>query len=141
MKKIAFTGALLLAAPVAGAVDWEFDTALTASLIHTNNVALAPADNEQSDTIMLLSPVFSLTGESNRLDLDFRYNPQGVFYDNTDDADQVFHVLDGSLTGEVMDDRLFVTFKADKFQTIVTPEGEIPQDNDPATKTRADSTV
>ena len=84
----------LLLAPAASA-NWEFQTTATASVTHTDNVALDLPDQEESDTILVLTPTFSLSQQSSRLLLNLLYNPQAVFYDKADDADQVFHVLDG----------------------------------------------
>lgn len=128
-------------APATALADWQFDTTVTAAVTHTNNVALDLPGEEQSDSILFLSPLFSLTQESSRMDLSLRYNPQAVFYSELDDADNVFHVLDGDMTAELIRERLFVDVTAAQFQTIVTPEASFPIDNLAVSNNRADARV
>ncbi|MFK8053042.1 MAG: TIGR03016 family PEP-CTERM system-associated outer membrane protein [Woeseiaceae bacterium] len=141
MKKIILTLCAMTLTTAAYAIDWDLETFVNASIVHTDNVTLAGDGLEESDTILVLAPQFNLTGESARVDLDLSYNPQAVFYDNTDGADQVFHVLDGIMTTELLDDRFFLDLVGSKFQTIVTPDGNFPLDNIPASNNRADATV
>lgn len=128
-------------APAVAHADWQFDTTLTASVTHTNNVALDPPGAEQSDSILFLSPLFSLTQESSRVNLGLRYSPQAVFYKELTEADNVFHVVDGNMNAEVVREHLFVDVTAAQFQTIVTPEGSFPINNLVASNNRADSRV
>lgn len=144
MKTIKSISLILLGVALthsASAVDWDLQTTANVSLIHTDNIGQSPDALAESDSLLVLAPQFRLSGESARLTMDLGYNPQAIFYDNTDDADQIFHVFDGIMTAELADDRLFVDLVASKFQTIVTPDGAFPIDNIPASNNRADSTV
>jgi hypothetical protein len=129
-------------AAVSAQAESDFVTSITTSVIHSDNITLAPPGGDKnSDTVLVLAPLFSFIQNTKRVQTDFSYNPQAIFYANTDDADEVFHVVDGTLTAELAQEFLFLDLSAAKFQTIVTPDGSFPIDNIAVSNNRADSTI
>jgi uncharacterized protein (PEP-CTERM system associated) len=82
----------------ADAAPWEFGTILDLGITHTDNVFLDDSDAKESETVYSIVPEFFLTTDGERIEADLRYRPEAYFYSEYDDSDNVFHVVDASLT-------------------------------------------
>lgn len=139
-NSVVTTAILLLLGPgVALAAPAEYGVIVDLGIVRTDNIFLANSGLEESETIFTVAPEFFLMKDSERLNANLRYRPQGVFYSDLDDADDVFHILDASLTTALAKDRFFLDLKAANFQSIVTPDGQFPTSNLPITGNRVDS--
>ena len=133
--------AMLLWSASSAAEPWDFGLNIDLGIIHTDNVFLADDGLEESETALMIAPEFVLGKDSERLQADIRYRPEGYFYSDFSDANDIFHVLDASMTGALVRERLFLALDAANFQSIVTPEGRFPSTNLPITGNRVDSTT
>jgi hypothetical protein len=133
--------ALLMLSTCSVAAPWEFDTALDLGAIYSDNIRLAPEGEEESETVFQIAPTFRLSREDDRLIADIIYQPQALFFKESDDANNVFHVVDASMTGTVVREALYVYASAARFQTIIAPDGPIPTSRIPITRNRTDSTI
>lgn len=120
---------------------WEFEFGVDLSAIHTDNLTLAEPGSEISDTVFLVAPSFKVTKDSERIDADLRYRPEGFFYSDNSDANDIFHVLDAQLTAAVVPQAFYVFASALNYQTILSPEANIPTTNLPITGNRIDATI
>ena len=124
---------------ISNAAPWEYGVGVDLGIIYTDNVLLADDGMEQDEIVYTIAPSFFLATDGDRLDVNFNYRPEAYFYTDHSDADTVFHVLDASLTGALVNDRLFLFLGAANYQSIVTPEGNFPTSNLPITGNRVDS--
>jgi uncharacterized protein (PEP-CTERM system associated) len=118
---------------------WEFETVVDLGLIYTDNLRLQEKGLEESDLIYLLAPTFMLANDGDRLEADIRYRPEALFYHDTDDANNVYHQIDGRLTYSLVRNALFFYASVVNFQTILSPEDTIPTSNIPITGNRVDT--
>jgi hypothetical protein len=123
----------------ADAAPWEFGTILDLGITHTDNVFLDDSDAKESETVYSIVPEFFLMTDGERIEADLRYRPEAYFYSEYDDSDNVFHVVDASLTAALVKDRLFLDVSAMNYQSIIDPEGRIPSGNIPISSNRVDS--
>ncbi len=130
---------LLLIPMVSVAAPAEFGLIIDLGVIRTDNILLSANSLEQSETVYTIAPEFSLVKDSERLTANLRYRPTGYFYSNLDDANDIFHTLDASLTAALVKERLFLDVSAVNFQSIVTPDGQFPTSNLPVSGNRVDS--
>ena len=131
---------ILLVMPVVSiAAPWEYGVNVDLGVIYTDNVFLANDGLEESETIFTIAPEFFLTKDSDRLNANLRYRPEAFFFSEYDDANDVFHVLDASLTAALVKERLFLSLSATNFQSIIKPEGRYPTSNLPISTNRVDS--
>ena len=125
----------------AAAAQWDYGVIVDLGVTHTDNIFLENDGLEQSETAYLIAPEFFLTTDSDRLVANLRYRPEAIFYSEFSDSDEAFHALDASLTGALIRDRLFVYLSAINYQSIITPELQIPTGNLPITGNRIDSQI
>ncbi len=126
----------------ASAAQWEFGVSADLSVIYTDNLRLEAEGEEDSDTVFLISPTFSLSTEGeDGLQADIRYRPEAYFYSEESDADEVFDIVDAQATVPFVRDALFLYVSAVNFQSITSPDVAFPTSNLPITGTRIDSTV
>lgn len=130
---------LLLSSMVSIAAPAEYGVIVDLGIIHTDNVFLSANSLEESETVYTIAPEFFLIKDSERLTADLRYRPEAYFYSNFDDADDVFHSLDASLTAALVKEKLFLDVSAVNYQSIITPEGQFPTSNLPISGNRIDS--
>ncbi len=120
---------------------WEYGMIADLGVIHTDNLFLEPDGSENSDTVFTLAPEFFLRKESERTNADIRYRPEAFFYSDFNDADDVYHVLDASVTQSLYADSFFLYLSGLNFQSIVTPDNVVPTTNLPVTSNRVDSRI
>lgn len=134
--------AALMLAPAAHAQGWEFDFIADVGVIWTDNLFLEPGGQEDSETIYTLAPEFQFTMDGQRIvDTNIRYRPELYFYSDNSDFNEIFHILDATVTAALVREALFLNFNAVNFQSIVTPEAQFLTSNVPVTGNRVDSTV
>ena len=136
--RVAFVS-LLLSPIVSVAAPAEYGVIIDLGVVRTDNILLASNSLEESETVYIITPEFFVTKDSERLNANLRYRPEAYFYSNLDDADNVFHSLDASLTAALAKDKLFLSLSAVNYQSIVTPDGQFPTSNLPITGNRIDS--
>jgi hypothetical protein len=125
----------------AAAAPWDFGANVDLGVIRTDNVSLRPSGEEVSETVYTIAPEFFLTNDGDRLRADLRYRPEAYFFSNTEDADNVYHVVDATLNTAIVRERLFLTLNGSNFQSIISPVGVFPTSNIPVTANRIDSRV
>lgn len=123
------------------AEPWDYGVDIDIGGIYTDNIFLAPDGMEEGELIYMLRPEFYLQTDGDRTQANIRYRPEAYWYRDNPDADNVFHVLDASLTTALVRDRLFVLLSGSNFQSIVIPEGQFPTSNIPISNNRVDSRV
>ena len=121
------------------AAPWEYGVIVDLGVAYTDNVFLSNDGLEESETVYTIAPELFLTTDGERLVANLRYRPEAFFYSKFSDADDVFQVLDASLTGALVRDRFFVYLSAVSFQSIITPVGTFPTSNLPISGNRTDS--
>lgn len=136
--RVAFAAAALLLPIAAIAAPWDFGVALDVGVIRTDNIFLENEGFEEGDTVYTIAPEFSLTTDGDRIDADIRYRPEGYFFSGQEDADDVFHVVDASLTASLIRDRFFVYLGAVNFQSAISSDGIFPTTNLPLSGNRID---
>lgn len=132
---IAVLPALSLAAP------WDFRVNADLGVIHTDNLFIAPAGAEESETVYTVAPEFTLASEGERIDARISYRPEAYFYSQVDDADEIYHVVDAIFDAALVRERLFLYLSGVHFQSIENPDFAIPTSNLPVSGNRVDSTV
>ena len=134
------TLAILMPAAAVSA-PWDYGVTVDLGVIHTDNVFLASDGQEETEVVYTIVPEFFLTKDDARLTANLRYRPEAYFYSDFSDADDVFHVLDASLTSALVRDRFFVYLGAVNYQSIITPDGRFPTSNLPISRNRVDSRI
>ncbi len=134
------TLAILMPAAAVSA-PWDYGVTVDLGVIHTDNVFLASDGQEETEVVYTIAPEFFLTRDDDRLTANLRYRPEAYFYSDFSDADDVFHVLDASLTSALVRDRFFVYLGAVNYQSIITPDGRFPTSNLPISGNRVDSRI
>ena len=119
----------------------EFGVDIDLGVIRSNNILLAPDGEEQSETVYTIAPQFYLTSDDDRFQANIRYLPQAFIYSEFEDADEVFHTLDASLTTVLVRDKFFLALDATNFQSVVTPDARVPSSNLPISGNRTDARV
>ena len=117
----------------------EYGINLDLGVIYTDNLFLLQEGFEESDLVYLISPEFFYIREDDRLVADLRYKPEALFFKEFSENDNVFHLLDASMTAMLVPNRFYIDLQAANFQTIVTPNGQFPTTNIPVTSNRVDS--
>lgn len=128
---------LLAHAPVQ-AGDWTFTRRLTVSQDYTDNVRLAPAGQEEEELVTQLNPGVSVRGEGRRLDLNFDYRAQSLFYWKDSDRNTTRHQLGADATAELVERALFLDARATVSQQNVFAGGPLALDNVSDTGNRSD---
>ena len=123
------------------AQGWDFETLVELGIVYTDNLFLADEGLEEDDYAYRIAPTFTFTKDSETLEADIRYRPEALFFNETSDADDVFHSLDANMTATLARDALFVYASAANYQSIVTPAVQIPTTVVPVTANRVDSQI
>ena len=121
---------LLLFGSVASAQGLEFEGRITVGASDTDNLFLVAAPDETDETIFRISPSLSLDYENQRMDAVLRYQFDWYKYADLDQTRR-FHRYDAGLTGEIVDETLFLEIGANRSQSVVNTNSVIPPDNLP----------
>ena len=118
---------LLLLATAGAAVGGELEPQLSVGLIRTDNVTLLPA-NPESATVLLVSPGFTYTQNTDKLTADVAYRMDAYHYQQRG-VNRFYNVLDADLKFGLVPEHMFLDFGSSRSQAIIDPEGTIPFDN------------
>ena len=129
------------ASTAVNAAQWEYGAIVDLGGIYSDNIFLNQSGLEESETVYTIASEFYLRTNGDRIVADIRYRPEAYFYKTNSTADNVFHVVDASMTNTLIRDKLFLLLSASNFQSIITPEGRIPTSNIPISNNRVDSRV
>lgn len=130
-------GAMLTVAE-AGAV--EVVPRLSAGLIYSDNLFLAPQGQEQDDFITFLQPGIGISSVGQRYDFYLDYSLRSFFYADASDSNATFSNGLTKLEVQIVPENLIVTGVAAISQTIIDPQGQIPFSNLPVTGNLQDLT-
>jgi len=119
----------------------DFGVDIDLGVIRSDNILIAPNGEEQSETVYTIAPEFYLTSDDDRFQADIRYRPEAYFYSEFEDADEVFHTLDASLTTALVREKFFLALNAVNFQSIVSPDARVPSSNLPITGNRTEARI
>jgi len=117
----------LLMAIAGAAVGGEFEPQLSVGLIRTDNVTLLPV-NPEAATVLLVSPGFTYTQNSDKLVADVAYRMDAYHYQQRG-VNRFYNVLDADVEFGLVPERFFLDFGSSRSQAIIDPEGTIPFDN------------
>lgn len=139
----AVVGGLLFAAvdPAAQESSASLGARLSASVGSSDNVTLAPTGSEQSERIADVTAGIAFSRTQTRLDTNLAYQIQGLFYDEAQDADEVFHQLNASGRLALVLNHLFVDFLGVYDQTITDATGKYSVNNIALTGDRTDVAI
>ena len=103
------------------AAEWNVSKSVDLSAIHSDNIAHANNNAEESDLVFEVRPSLGISGKGSRLQLDFNYSLEVVLTDGDNGRDEIedFHFLNATATLEAIEDNLFVDFEADAGVTSV----------------------
>ncbi len=125
--------ALLVSAPGISA-DIEGSVAIGATA--TDNLFQDPDEGEE-EVILRLEPTVSLEHESERVNADVDYRMQAYRYDGLE-KNEIYHQYNAFLSGALVPDTFFLDLGANRTQSIVDPDGQIPSGNLPISINRQD---
>lgn len=124
--------AMLAATVPATASDWKLEAGVTGRETYTDNVGLS-ATNPQSDFITEVNPYVTASKKGARLDVDFRYTMQNLFYADQSSRNRINHQLAGRAKAELWEKELFLDANASISQQITSLLGPIAADTTSAT--------
>ena len=109
---------------VAIAGEWSTSSSLSASTVFADNSRLESLEvEEQSDTFLVVTPAFSITGEGRRATLDLDAKLQ--FNTIGGEADKFNPEIRGNANIETVEDILYVDIEAGADQRTINPFGRI----------------
>jgi hypothetical protein len=128
---------LLLLTGEAFAQGFDFGGTIKVGASKTDNIFLVPAPDETDETIFQVIPSLNLEYENQRVNAVIRYQFDWYKYAELDRTDE-YHRYDVSLTGELVDETLFLEVGATRSQSVVDPDGVIPPGNLPISENLTD---
>ena len=131
---LVLTGTALLVSAPGLSADIEGSVAIGATA--TDNLFQDPDEGEE-EVILRLEPTVFFEHESERLNVDADYRMQAYRYDGLERND-VYHQYNVFLSGALVPDVLFIELGANRTQSIVDPEAQIPSGNLPISINRQD---
>lgn len=125
----------------AGAAELTFNPEIATAGIYSDNLTLAPAGQEEDETIAELRPGLLLSLRGRRIEADLDYQMENYFFSGDSQRNQTFHELDADLRSEAVADFLFFDATARMSQALINPEELVPYSNYISTENRADYTA
>ncbi|MEM7082321.1 MAG: TIGR03016 family PEP-CTERM system-associated outer membrane protein [Pseudomonadota bacterium] len=125
-----FTSKRLLALTAAGlvangasvsAAEWEFAADLFTGITYTDNFILSPPPGEDEEYVWELSPTIIASRDGKRVDIEFDYRLQSLFYAREDRLNEAYNYLQSTLQALVIPDFLFFDADASISQTVIDP--------------------
>jgi hypothetical protein len=138
---LALAVAALCSAAGAQAAEWEFEPRVALGATWLDNVDLAPSGLEESETITELRPGFSLVGEGPRVEAEFDYEAQAIWFADRSELDDIYHQALGRGTYEIVERSLFVDGYLRFDQENIDPARSLADSNLFDTGNRADTFV
>jgi len=127
----------ILLSGAASAQGLDFEATIRVGASKTDNIYLVPAPDETEQTVYRITPALSLDYENQRIDAVIRYQFNWYKYDEVDRTDR-YHRYDAGVTGELVDETLFLEIGASRFQAVIDPDGTIPPGNLPISNNTTD---
>ncbi len=121
--------ALALVTGAVPAAEWTFAPNLAVEQTRTDNLNLAPAGQQHSETITQLKPGLSLSGKGRRLTLESRYNAQDLSYSNDSSVNRTDSQFSLNLNSELIADWLYLDLNGQLSQQLLAPQNGIVLDN------------
>jgi hypothetical protein len=122
------SSALVLALlATAAAKSAEYEPALSAALMHTDNLTMDPTLLEPQ-TVLRVVPSLRVRQNSPRLTADAEYDWEGYRYSQRK-ASQIFDVFDGTMKFGMIPDKFFLEAGASRSSSIRDPDATIPVGN------------
>jgi uncharacterized protein (PEP-CTERM system associated) len=119
-----------LAAHTGQAAGWKLTPEISLEESLTDNVRLANvAGDRQTDLISILTPGLTIEHQGRRLDLQMKYQLQGIFYTRNASENRALSLVDAKGTGELLDKHLFVDVGATSSEQNIGNVGAITLDN------------
>ena len=132
-RMTAIVAALIAVLPgLASADDWKIDAGVTGKETYTDNVTLS-STTRQSDFITEVNPYIAASKKGGRLEADFRYTMQNLFYADQSTRNRTNHQLAGRAKAELYEKELFLDATASISQQITSLLGPIGADTTSAT--------
>ena len=116
--------------------DVDFRPEIRVGVAHTDNVTLAP-ENEESAVVYELLPSFTLAQQSSRLVSNVGYFADAYHYRERRD-NSVYHSFTGDVSLALDPQNLFLELGGNRIQTTIDPEEPIPRTNLPISRNRVD---
>ncbi len=123
------------------AAQWDNAAGVGFNFGYVDNISLAPEGDEESQYVTQITPFISLHGEGGRARLDLDYRLQYIKYQADKYDDEIFHQLFSDANVEFLEDFLFLDLRATTFQSAITADASIPQDNVSITDNRTNVTT
>ena len=131
---VLFTAMLTLQAEGA---QLEFSPYITSGIHYSDNITLQPENMAQKDTVLEITPGFSLSYPGRSFTADIQYHAQSLFYNKYSDQNEVYNHLIASMTA-MADDQFFLDLNSDIYQQVVDPEQPVATSNIPVTGNRTE---
>ncbi len=109
---------------IAQTQGWDITPSIATDLTWTDNVGLDPDATADEQTAIEVTPGISVRRQSQRLNADLDYRLQAQYFDDSD-LDEVNHFLGANGTGTLVENALFVDFRANISQQIIDPADRI----------------
>jgi uncharacterized protein (PEP-CTERM system associated) len=119
----------LVAALIAGrsvttsAANWNIQEGIRVQSTITDNVRLQPEDQATSDLIVEVAPYIRLSGDGDRLKVNFAYAPNFSLYARNPEDNGINHRLNAASRAEVVENLFFFDADALVSQTFISPFG------------------
>ncbi|QBQ54477.1 TIGR03016 family PEP-CTERM system-associated outer membrane protein [Nitrosococcus wardiae] len=124
--------------PGSKGAEWIFTPRGSVATIYTDNIFLAPADEEESEFVVQITPGFLLQGIGSRFDLDLNYQAQNLFFVRESGRSTTFNQLQSQATAELYENLFFVDARSTISQQIISARDRVTTGNLPITGNRSD---
>lgn len=118
---------LMVVAPAVKADDWRVVAGIGARETYTDNVRLSATDRK-SDFVTEISPYISASKKGARLEADFSYRMQNVWYADDSSRSRTWHQLAARSRAELYENELFLDASASVSQQITSLLGPVGAD-------------
>jgi hypothetical protein len=131
MRWVAMVAVVAAAQPVT-ASDWKLEAGVSARETYSDNVALS-SGGKQGDFITEVNPYISASKKGARLEADFHYTMNNVFYADQNTSNRTYHQLNARGKAELWEQEVFLDANAYITQQTTDLLGPIGIDNTSAT--------
>jgi uncharacterized protein (PEP-CTERM system associated) len=106
--------------------SWRVTRSISVQATATDNVALAPDDQKESDLILTVSPAVNVVSTGGRVKLNLNYRLHGLLYAGESSNNDVRNDLDATANAELLNNWLFLDANAAITQQAISPFGAQP---------------
>lgn len=134
--------AILVAALIqsVAASAMEVSGAVSAGVIYSDNITLAPDGAEQDEFVYGVTPSIDVVSIGRRYDFRLNYTLEALYYQDQPDSTEVYNQGDVALELEAIEEHLFLNTEASISQVVIDPEQPFSTSNVPQTGNRSDAT-